>query len=168
MSDEYCAAPDCELPVHRLGYCMAHSQQMHRTGKVGPIAPRLSPAQRLIEQALALADADPLDDEEFERIRRSLLLTAKTYGTEAAVRQHGEKLSRALAAAKARGVRLGRPPKVTLEQIQAVTAEFASRKAAAERLRISERTLYRYQRATDKNADSVSPAQRLPRRRGSR
>ncbi len=93
--------------------------------------------ERLTESALTYAAAE--EDGEWERARDNLRKSAAAYG-----RTHfATRIREALAALKARGVRLGPPPKVEPEAVVKVVAELGDVAQAATTLRVSERTVWR-------------------------
>ncbi len=126
----FCDEPDCERPLagHGRGKCAAHLKQLQRHGKTVPIVEKMSPEERAIEAGSAMLDAD--SDEEYKTKRRSWLIACKALGRtddaaaaavdiEAAVRrQRSLEVRNGLEGARARGVRLGRPPKVPDERLR--------------------------------------------------
>ncbi len=117
MTDQqlYCDGPgrdpgtECHLPVagHGKGKCQAHLKQMQRVGKLSPIAEKLSAEERsLVAHDAWLKAGD--SDEEYEVRRRAALAAAKQLGK----KETCEAIRKAMAEARTRGVRLGRPPKV--------------------------------------------------------
>jgi hypothetical protein len=133
-----CAVDGCENDAARGGLCWAHVKEKQRTGKLSPLSKRPASAlERLTEAAIAYAEAE--EDDEFRRARDNLRKSAAAY----AVRHPGETVREALARAKAQGVRLGRPPKLTPEKARELVDSAGSIKRAAAMLGVSRRTVRR-------------------------
>lgn len=156
----YCTVPDCDRPVggHGKDLCSTHMKQVQRTGKTQPIAEKLSAEERVIEAGNAMVQAED-DDEGYEEKRRAFLLASKGLGQKAS----REAMKLALDSARARGIRLGRPPKVDLKTLRELM-KLRAPQLVARLLGVSERTLYRARRAlirrTDKNQDSGNSSPR--------
>lgn len=89
---------------------------------------------RVIKLALAFANASADDDAQFERARLAFLRAARAYGMASADRARSEVLREALAAAKARGVRVGRPPVIDPQELQRQLEQLGSTTAVARAL----------------------------------
>ncbi len=167
MNGDYCRGPGpdggpCELEVFRLGLCMAHAQQQVRKGKLQPLQEKLSPEERLIVAATEHLEAD--GDEDWERTRRATINAAKALGTKA----RGMTIREALAEAQARGVRIGRPPEVDIDEVrrllsrlaadqQLVTLSMSKKvRVVAAVMGLSERTVWRALRLTARTKPSGS------------
>ena len=134
---EYCIAPECDdgegfprrVAGHGKGYCSTHMKQHQRHGRTTAIAERVSIEEQIINAFDRMANAD--GDAEYEAAKKASIALAKRLGSKEletelnelrmqltqAVEQRRAKLRRALARARAAGVRLGRPPKVSDEQL---------------------------------------------------
>lgn len=160
MGSSYCVWGDCEEPTRQgRRLCEMHEKRRQRGADMSaPKQERLTPAERLLELAIRLADAD--SDEEFRRARRGLLSAARALGPKLS----GEIIRDAMAAARRRGVRIGRPPKLTADQARAALEEHGSVIAAARALGVHRRTLQRtLRRATEGHLpphDTVCPQAR--------
>jgi hypothetical protein len=148
----YCTVSECD-DESREGrrFCEFHEKRHQRCTcssaarcqcLTAPKAVRLSPRERLLEAAHRLADADAEDDAAYAKSASDLLKAAKQCGPAA----HGEAVRQGMAAARARGVRLGRRPSVTLEQAREAVSRCGSIVAAA--------------RALGRDRDTVSAALR--------
>jgi hypothetical protein len=136
----YCDEPDCDRPVagHGRGKCSTHLKQLQRTGKTAPIAEKLTPRERVLEAGDAWLNASD-DDDEYDRAERAFILQAKNLGRAAVV----EAIKVGLADARARGVRIGRPPKVTDEELlHAFTVANGSVTMTARFLRLAISSVY--------------------------
>lgn len=156
----YCEVEGCERPVggHGKDLCSTHMKQVQRTGKTQPIAEKLSLEERVIMAGNAMVQAED-DNEGYEEKRRAFLLASKGLGQKAS----RDAMKLALDSARARGIRLGRPPKVDLKALRELM-KLKTPQLVARLLGVSERTLYRARRAlsrrTDKNQDSGSSSPR--------
>jgi hypothetical protein len=112
MTDVYCRGPECDRPAFRGELCEAHTKQQQRTGKLTPIAEKLTPEQRAFEAGNAMLEWDG-DDAGFERLRRAYILACKVLGRKA----HDDAVAKGRTAARARGVHMGRPPRVSDEEL---------------------------------------------------
>ncbi len=126
----YCIGPECEEPVagHGLDLCSSHLKQHQRTGKLKPIAQKVSPEERAIQAGTAMLEAD--SDEEYSAKRRSWLIACKALGRKGGDQeqlgniadrlraQRSAEVRAGLSAARAKGVQLGRPPKVSLMELE--------------------------------------------------
>lgn len=134
--ERYCEIGDCDRPAFRDGKCSTHVKQLQRTGKTAPIAEKLSLEERLIVAHAALMEAD--SDEDHERHRRAMLLAAKALGK----KEVSLAIRASMDAAKARGVRLGRPPKVTTERVLELVRLLRKPSLVAQVLGIHRDTVY--------------------------
>lgn len=135
----YCEAPDCDRPAFRLGLCEAHCKRKQRGKPLAePIAEQLSPKRRALEASIDLVEAGD-DDREYAKRERAWLAAVRGYGSAA----RGELISMAMAEAKARGVRIGRPPKVTAAMLR----ELLSVSGLARLLQVDRKTIRRALRA---------------------
>lgn len=130
MEDRYCEAPGCERPVFRGALCSAHVKQQQRNRPLTPIAEKLSAERRLLEAAIAWAEAE--EDEEYERGRQSVLKLARAYG-----RNWSEVVREGMRQARERGVHVGRPRKVEPKVARRLVRELGSIAAVASRLGVS-------------------------------
>ncbi len=131
MTALYCDVAECDRPVagHGQDKCSTHLKQMQRHGKTSPINEKLTPEERCIAIGSEMLEAD--SDEEFASRRRAFLLACKALGEKAAGRmadlgalanelrqRRSTEVKNGLAGARARGVRLGRPQRVSDEELQ--------------------------------------------------
>jgi hypothetical protein len=135
----YCTAPGCEEPSRQgRTHCGFHEKRLQRcqclTARcqclTAPKVERLSPKERLEEAAHRFAESDAEDDAAFQRNQRDLLRAARQFAPQAP----GELVRQGMAEARARGVRLGRPPSVTPEEAYEAVHRFGSIVAAARAL----------------------------------
>lgn len=168
----YCNVTDCEdpenpgfaRPAFRSGKCSSHMKQLQRTGRTTTIAPKVSLEDRLFTEATRMVDVDTsinADREEAEA-RRNVLTIAKQLGR----KEVAETIKRALATVRAQGVRLGRPPKKTAEEVRHVFEVIGTVSKTALALRLSRITVRRYLRMTDKKtriSDQRRPRSERPR-----
>lgn len=136
-----CSIDGCLRPAYRSGLCDGHDRRRRRGQVVhSPLAEvNLSPSERLASAALTFADADSEDDAAADRAWDNLRKTAVTAGrriTEETIRATLERM-------KAAGVRLGRPPVVTVESVLAALERHRTRQAAARALGVSRSTVIR-------------------------
>jgi len=111
MSEVFCRGPECDRPAFRGDLCETHTKQMQRTGKLTPIAEKLTDTERLLDLVDRWAQAD--GDEEFESARRAVLVACKGIGR----KNISETIKAALARARAAGKRIGRPPKTVESEV---------------------------------------------------
>jgi hypothetical protein len=143
MTDEqlYCDAPGCDDPLnpgfprpvagHGRGKCSSHMKQLQRTGRTTVIAEKLNQEERAIKLGTAFLESD--DDGDYERNRTAFLSACIGLGQHARTAA----LKKGFERAKRRGVRLGRPPKVSLEEVLRVYSLLGSVTATARVLRLS-------------------------------
>lgn len=76
-----CRAPGCDREAAPGGYCHGHIKRIRRGQSLAkPLAPRYpTPWECLSEAALAYADADPGDDQAWERARHRLRMACNRY-----------------------------------------------------------------------------------------
>lgn len=152
----YCRGPGLdnnpcgrEVGGHGEEVCSTHRKQLQRTGKMVPILEKLTPEERAISAGTAMLEAD--SDEDYAAHRRAWLtacgdIGAKKTGAELAAmkervealeaslvkvaddmrRQRSEEVKAGLSRARAAGVRLGRPPKVSLAELERLFSLFGS------------------------------------------
>lgn len=138
-----CRFGDCVNEAQRDGLCWAHLKQRERDGRLREVKTKPeSPRDRLREAALAYADAADYDEDAFKRADDNLRKSAIAYARHGVVQDIRE----ALARARARGVRLGRPRKADPAQVAELVAAVGVKQAAA-RLGCSVRTVKRAKRA---------------------
>jgi DNA invertase Pin-like site-specific DNA recombinase len=157
--ERYCEIGDCDRLAFRDGKCSTHVKQLQRTGKTAPIAEKLSLEERVIvthDEMMRAGD----DDDEYERARRAMLLACKALGKKEA----SQALKQSFAAAKARGVRLGRPPKADAEEIRRTLEIIGSVTLTARLLGVSRITVWRVSKLRVLKHRPLSPAS--PRRAG--
>ena len=159
MTDVYCRGPECDRPAFRGELCEAHVKQQQRGNKLTPIAEKLSAEQRAFEAGNAMLEWEG-DDSGFERLRRAYILACKVLGRKAYL----DAVQKGLEAARARGVRLGRPPKVGLAEIQSKLSIVKSVAMVAQLLGVHRRTIERHLRAA--KTGILPHAPRGPRKAG--
>jgi hypothetical protein len=163
----YCSGPECDRPVFRLGLCEGHCKQRQRQKPLAPLAEKLTPRQRFYEAITAWAECDSGDDEAYAEAERSVEYAARqAFGKKNA----GEAIRKGMAAARARGVRVGRPPKLAQKEAQALVLKTGSFRAAAKKLGVHWITVWRaIRRAAVAQSDLLQSPPSGPRpRRGSR
>jgi hypothetical protein len=137
----FCRGPGCERETREgRTYCDGHQKQAQRGKKITPLKQRLSPEDRMLEAAIALADADPADDAAYELALREVVAAGKGLGRKAT----GDAIRRGMAAARARGVRPG--PRLKLagqEQVAQRLVQQVGPVGAARALGVSYRALMR-------------------------
>ena len=135
----YCDAADCNdpknpgfpRPVFRRGKCEPHCQQIGRTGTTKPIAERKSAKERLMDlgdEWLNETEDDAREAVLWKRFIKMAKGMPDEDDTGALVerfksehrRRRADAARRGLEAAKARGVRIGRPPKVETDEVRRV------------------------------------------------
>lgn len=158
----YCDEPDCDRPVagHGRGKCSTHLKQLQRTGKCAPIAPRLTPEQRAQEAGIAMLEAD--GDEEYSRAHRAWISACKALG----MKERIEAIRRSLADARGRGVRIGRPPKVSTERVLELVQLLKKPALVAQVLGVHRDTVYWHLARCRKKDGFPTPAQHGPRLTG--
>ncbi len=178
VTDEqlYCDGPSkdepngCARPVAGHGHggtgtpkCESHLRQLGRTGKMTPIAEKLSPEERAVVAGTAMLEAD--SEEDYKAHRRTWLSACAALGGKAGPelanlkakvtaleqelsklademrRQRSEEVKAGLSAARAKGVRLGRPPKVSLAELERLFSLLGSGVAVARVLRMHQATV---------------------------
>jgi len=123
----------CERPLWGHGeLCQTHTKQRQRTGELTPIRENTTPRERLLELIYQLSECSD-DDAEYERLSRAVDRSALALGWS----MRAKAIREGLAHAKARGVRVGRPPKLQPEKTRRVYLRAGSIAAAARRLRVS-------------------------------
>lgn len=124
-----CGYDGCEEPVEKAGLCAGHRKQKQRTGKLTALARRPRDGwARLTDAALAYAhDAD--EDEDYRKACDNVRKAAISYAEQERIRRARE----AVAAKRARGERMGRPPSITVgcPELHRLVSELGIRKAAA-------------------------------------
>lgn len=178
MKDEIgpCAIDGCDRPADRRtpmgNLCPAHRKRTlpSRAGGLklsAPITPRLDPRAKLIEAALAYAQAE--EDGDFEVAAEQLVVAAKRYAP-AAVEELQRRTHMAwrksirlgIARKKAAGVewRPGPPPVVTPERAREAVTRAGSVRKAAVALGVTRRTVQRALRRAAGNP--VTPTASVP------
>jgi DNA invertase Pin-like site-specific DNA recombinase len=147
---EFCDVADCDDPENRgfprpvAGHgkskCASHLKQLQRTGKTTTIASKLTLKQRFFEEVYKLADWDSDDDPGCERQMRKVL----TMGKQAGMADLSERIRDGVKAARARGKRLGRPPKYDQVTVLVAFEALGSVTQVSRRLGIPRRTIYAY------------------------
>ncbi len=131
-----CSFDGCENAAKRAGYCWSHVWQEQHHGEKRTVTKRPASAlERLTEAAIAYAEAD--EDEEFNRARDNLRKSAMSYGQ----RGVGELIRERLAEARARGVRLGRPPKLDVASVEILVVQWGGVRSAARALGVAASTV---------------------------
>lgn len=139
-----CSVDGCPHDAARGGLCWSHVRRKQRGQALSPAIRQRpkTPFERVTEAAIAYVDADA--DEDFARARDNLRKAVAAYGSTALADLAREGLERA----KAQGVHLGRPRKVTQEQAIALVVQQGSISKAAVLLGVSWRTVHRALRMT--------------------
>lgn len=117
MTEVYCRGPGadgntCDRPAFRGELCDAHTKQMQRTGKLTPIAEKLTHEDRALDAMNDWAEAGD-NDEEYAARRRAAIVACKGLGRKAV----SEAIKAALERARAAGKRIGRPPKTVESEV---------------------------------------------------
>lgn len=141
MTRLYCEVSDCDRPVagNSSTKCEPHLKQWQRSGRTKPITEKLTPEARLIETAVAWLDSDAVDDAQYETRRRAVIQAAKNL----AKKDMGVAVREALDAARSRGVRLGRPPKVSIERLRELLKRYGSVAKVAEATGVHRTAIYK-------------------------
>lgn len=142
----YCDVAECDdpqdpghpRPAFRDGKCSTHMKQLQRTGRTTKIAEKLNAEERAIELGSKMLGAD--DDPDYEQHRRAWVLACRELGDQERV----SALRKSLAAAKANGRRLGRPPKVEAREIIRLVRLLGRTSLVAQVKGISTRTVQRH------------------------
>lgn len=139
----YCDVEGCEPPVggHGRDVCSSHMKQLQRNGRTQPITEKLSLEERAILAGNALVEAGDNEDE-YEAARKVFIQACRTLGQRAS----REVIKEALAAARGRGVRLGRPPKVDMKKLRELM-KLKPPQLVALQLGVSQSTVYRARRS---------------------
>lgn len=156
----YCDVPGCEdpndpdfpRPAFRNGKCSTHMKQLQRTGKTTAIAEKLTDEERAIEAGTAMLQAEADDDAAYAKHRRAFLVAARALGDRARV----EALKQSFAAARARGQRIGRPPKVATERVLQLVRLLGKAALVAQVLGVTKMTVYRHLSASNKKDGFVT------------
>jgi hypothetical protein len=156
--ESYCAAGECERPTREgRTYCDAHEKRHQRGQSLSaPLAERLTPKERVLEAGRRWLESDAEDDAEYERNERAFLRAARQLAPQC----HAELVRAGLVAARARGVRLGRPPKVAPEQARTMLERLGQVRLAALALGVSEPALRRALGRTKTSLSFVASAGR--------
>lgn len=135
-----CAAPDCYRTTRHGEYCETHQKRLQRGAALAPpIASRSTPWETLTEAAIRYADVEPDDDSEFSRAKDVLRKAASSYSQQA----HRKAVEEGRKAARARGVRFGRPPRMLPDEAAREVMKHGSVRAAARVLGMHRRNLQR-------------------------
>ncbi len=138
--------------------CQAHLKQLQRDGRMKPIAEKLTPIERCLVAGSAWVEADSDDDQEAKRLERIFVAACMALKAKGApessieeirktvIAERAEAIRKGLERARARGVRLGRPPKVDVDELTRLLGLRLSVAAVARELRLGIRTVYRYAR----------------------
>jgi hypothetical protein len=155
----YCIAPECDPPRPVAGHgkdlCSTHLKQVQRRGRTTEIAQKVSLEEQVFSAMERWADSGD-SDAEYEANKRACIALAKRLGSKELAAELDEirlqltqtvearraKLRRALARARAAGVRLGRPPTVSEELLRRVFAETRSVAATARIVGLSYSTVH--------------------------
>lgn len=116
--------------------CEAHLKQLWRTGKMVPIAEKLTPLEKAMAAMADVLEAD--SDDDYDTAVRNFALTSKGFGA----KERSEAIKRALAEVRAKGVRLGRPPKTDRGTVLLLYVHLGASVAARE-LGVSRTAVYR-------------------------
>lgn len=142
--NEYCRNPECDRATSEgrefCDRCYKRVQRRGRRALADPPLERLPPVERALEAARKWVESPAEDDQAYERNRRAFLAAAKDLG----LRQVGERISRGMAAAKAKGVPLGRPRKLAgVEDMARTLVQHLGVVAAARAMQVDRKTLAR-------------------------
>lgn len=139
--DSYCTVSDCERPTREgRSRCEMHEKRYQRRQPLdAPVAERLNPKERLLEAAHRWVESDAENDAEFQRHERAVIRAARQLAPQAS----SELIRAAMADARARGVRLGRPPKVSAEQARQLVERLGTVTLAALALGVDRATVRR-------------------------
>lgn len=132
----YCDVSDCDRPTFRDGKCATHTKQLQRTGKTQPIAEKVSAVQRCHDAWDLVLNAGD-DNEEYETRLRAAISASKALGRKESL----EAIRTGMARAKAKGVRIGRPPKVSDEELLRLLKLFGTQAMVARVLRLARSTV---------------------------
>jgi hypothetical protein len=134
----YCTVAECERELTGHGdMCDLHSKRKQRGQSLSaPVQEKLTLEGRFIEVCIALADSD--DDDQFKARRRAALAIARQLGRKG----DGERIKEAMAAARARGVHVGRPPKMSAKKARELLAQEGSITRASAAAKVT-RTTFR-------------------------
>jgi DNA-binding CsgD family transcriptional regulator len=135
----YCSGPECDTPTSEgRNLCWAHYKQMKRHGRLTVIKPTLTPMDRFFDACERWVNASSEDDREYEAARRGAIQVARQV-----IGNHGHSVAvkDGLTKARARGVRLGRPPRLTAAEAERLVRELGGTRSAARRLGISRTTV---------------------------
>lgn len=142
MDQLYCDGPGqygdtCDRPVagHGKGKCSTHLRQLSRTGSMQPIEEELTPMERTLKAIGTLAEAD--SDQDWETAYRTVVANLKNVSKA----EFRKAIREALGFVRARGVRLGRPPKVAPELVAHLYAVTGATFVVAEMLEVTDRTV---------------------------
>ncbi len=137
-----------EVAGHGADACETHLKQLSRTGKMVPIAEKVSPKEHLLNLYNRLAEAD--SDKDYETAERAFFTQVKAMGKSAPSDEEIDELvkkaissatRRRMAAAKARGVHVGRPRRVDRQEVERLLA-LTPVELVALLLKASKRTIY--------------------------
>ncbi len=174
MTDQqlYCDGPgrdpgtECGLEVAGHGggksgtpKCSTHLKQLSRTGKMMPITEKLTPLGKLIEASNRLAAAD--SDEDYELAVRAAI----TAGVGLGDKERRDLIRKAMAEARARGVRLGRPVVADGDEAARLYLLLGRVEQVAGVMRVSVRTIYRVLSQRGILAKRPNPSSPRPERR---
>lgn len=136
-----CTAPcGCDRPAARSGLCWAHVRAKQRNRPLVPLKVKApSTFARLISAALNLADTDTGDDEAYDRAQDNLRKASEAHrrGSFADAVRDG------LQAARARGVKLGRPAGLEPVVARKAVKQHGSVAKAAQALGLSRFAIWR-------------------------
>lgn len=137
----YCAISTCERET-RDGreLCDLHEKRKQRGGDMhAPVQERLNPEQRFFEALERYNDVSSEDDGAYLHERKRLLAAVANFSNNAM----SAIVKQALAEARARGIRLGSPPKLDYANIHGLVALWGGVSRAARELGVSRRTVQR-------------------------
>ena len=167
-----CTIDGCTRPAARAGLCWGHLKRRQRGSTVGvelrPAAGGQAPVSLetsrslFLDAAVEYAHVEPDDDEAYHRALERLEKAAVAF----ARRKVTAKARAALAARKAAGLAVGRPPIVTLPALRRALRLGGGVRAAARMLRVRRTTIQRAMRrwgvaVSGEDLGAKSPAERL-------
>lgn len=140
---ETCRGPDCERDATRFGLCWGHAKQHQRGQTLTALAEKVTPEEAALVAAEKLVNASAEDDGRYQLLRKSALATFKRLGR----RELAASVKAGMAEARAKGTRLGRPPKVTGPQVEHAFCITKSVTMTAQLLGVSRKTISNHLRA---------------------
>lgn len=155
-----CRVDDCGLEVVAHGYCAAHYKRHRRGGDLAaPKQERLSPRQRAIEAAIALADADSEDDKAAGKAEANFKTAVSRWRDPLVMAEKGRLGGKASAAGRLAKLSAARRQEIARFAAQARAAKLSP----AERSRIGKAAIaarWKYRKDTCSSASASKPTPR--------